>query len=252
MEKQISFKNQKSETISGYLHYPEKEASCTCGIILSHCFTCSKHVKLIRKLCDTLSQHGFLVLRYDFSGSGESQGKFEDQTYSKDIEDFNSGIKFLNSQGAKSIGALGHSIGSAVTILAGSKHPEVKCLVTMGGDSSTQGIEKVFNPKVLKDIKKKGKCTFKIFGKEVTITKKFFDDAESHSIYQVLKKSKKPLLIIHGEKDEIIDVDNARKLYFFANEPKDIRIIKGGDHMFTKRLEVSLTLAKNWFEKYLK
>jgi uncharacterized protein len=251
MERQISFKNPESETISGYLHYPEKE-NCTCGIILSHCFTCSKHVKLIRKLCDTLSQHGFLVLRYDFSGSGESQGKFEDQTYTKDIGDFNSGVSFLQKNGAKSIGALGHSIGSAVTILAGSKNPVVKCLVTMGGDSSTQGIEKVFPKKVIDEIYSKGKCEHKIFGKSVVLTKKLFDDSKKHSIPQVLKKSKKPILIIHGEKDEIINVDNARKLYFYSNEPKDLRIIKEGDHMFTKNLQVSLKLATNWFEKYLK
>jgi uncharacterized protein len=251
MEKQISFKNKRSEVLSGFLHSPKKQR-CTCGIILSHCFTCSKHVGVIRKLCDFLAEHGFLVLRYDFAGSGESQGKFEDQTYSNDIEDFHAGVDFLKKQGAKTIGALGHSIGSAITILGGSKSKSVSCLVTMGGDSSTQGIEKVFPKSVLQEIKKKGKCEHTIFGKKITMTKEFFEDARSHSLAETLKKSKKPILIIHGDKDKIINIDNARKLYFFANEPKDIKIIKGGDHMFTKRLEVSLTLAKNWFEKWMK
>jgi uncharacterized protein len=250
-EKQVYYLNGRKEKLSGYLHFPEKQR-CTCGIILSHCFTCSKHVGVIRKMCDYLAEKGFIVLRYDFAGSGESQGKFENQTYTNDIKDFSAGVNFLKKQGALHIGALGHSIGSAITILGGIPNKNVKCLVTMGGDSSTQGIEKVFDKKILNDIKTKGKCTFEIFGKKITMKKEFFDDAKKYSLSSNLKKSSKPLLIIHGDKDAIVNVDNARKLYFYANEPKDILLIKGENHMFTKNREEALLAASNWFKKYLK
>lgn len=250
-EKQINFKNKNSEILSGYLHYPNKK-SFSKSIILAHCFTCSKHVRLLRKMCDFLADSGFLVLRFDFSGNGESQGKFEDSNYTKEIGDFNSAVKFLKKQGVSSIGALGHSMGSAVTILAGSKNKSVSCMVTMGGDSSTQGIERVFPKKVLEKVSSLGFCKHKIFGKSIVLTKKFFEDSKAHSISKALKSSKKPILIIHGEKDKIIPVENARKLYFYANNPKDLRIIKQGDHMFLKRTEVSLSLARNWFKKWVK
>jgi len=122
----------------------------------------------------------------------------------------------------------------------------------MGGDSSTQGIERIFDKKVLDDIKKKGKCTFTIFGKKVTMTKEFFEDAKKYAISKTLSNSKKPLLVMHGEKDVIIPVSDARKLYFYASGPKDIKIMKGGDHMFKKSLDEALPLARNWFKKYLK
>ncbi len=251
MEETVRFKNKEKEVLSGYLHVPEKKKYSS-GIILSHCFTCSKHIPVIRKMCDSLALSGFLVLRYDFAGSGESEGKFEDETYSKEIEDFHSGVQFLKKQGVKEIGALGHSMGSATTILAGNQNKNIKALVTMGGDSSTQGIEKVFPKEVLDTIKKKGQCEHTIFGRKVIMKKEFFDDAKKHSIENTLKKSKKPICIIHGEKDELVDVENARKLYFYANEPKNITIIPNGDHMFTKHLPLALDTAKIWFTKWLK
>lgn len=250
MEKQISFKNKSGEKLSGYLHVPES-GKYKYGIVLAHCFTCSKHVPLIRKMCDYLAKD-FLVLRFDFSGNGESEGKFEEATYSKEMKDFDSAVDFLLKQGVSCVGALGHSMGSAVTLLAGPENKNVKAIVSMGGNSSTQGIESVFDKKILEKINSSGKETFTLFGKKVTMTKQFFEDAKNLSIEETLKKSKKPICILHGAKDEIIDVENARKLYFYSNEPKDLKIIPEGDHMFTKHLEQALEIARLWFKKYLK
>jgi len=118
VEKEVSFKNKQGEKLVGYLHIPESR-KYKHGIILAHCFTCSRHVKLMREMCDYLARD-FLVLRFDFSGDGDSEGKFEDSTYSKEIEDYNSAVKFLLSYKVKSIGGLGHSMGSAVTLLQGA------------------------------------------------------------------------------------------------------------------------------------
>jgi len=250
MEKQVYFKNKSGEKLSGYLHVPES-GRYKFGIVLAHCFTCSRHVPIIRKMCDFLAQD-FLVLRFDFSGNGESEGKFEDSTYGKELKDFDSAINFLLKQGVSCVGALGHSMGSAVTLLAGPKNKNVKVIVSMAGNSSTQGIETVFDKKTLEKIQETGKATFSIFGKKVTMTKEFFEDAKKLSIEDTLKKSKKPICILHGEKDTVIPVENARKLYFYSNEPKDLKIIPEGDHMFTKHLEQVLEIARLWFKKYLK
>ena len=141
--KEVSFKNKSGENLKGYLHIPDS-GKYKYGIVLAHCFTCSRHVKIMREMCDFLASD-FLVLRFDFSGNGESEGKFEDANYTKEIGDFNSAISFLLKQGAKSVGALGHSMGSAISVLAGPKNKSVKTLVTLGGDSSTQGIERIFS-----------------------------------------------------------------------------------------------------------
>ncbi len=93
MEEKVSFHNSQKEKIIGYLHIPDKTNNK--GIVLAHCFTCSNHIKIIREICDSISKEGFLVLRFDFSGNGESEGKFEDATYSKEIKDLENAVSFL-------------------------------------------------------------------------------------------------------------------------------------------------------------
>ena len=85
MEKDIYFNNSQNEKLSGVLHEPTTPNNK--GIILSHCFTCSKHQGILRKICENLTNAGYLVLRFDFSGNGESEGNFEDSTYSKEMSD---------------------------------------------------------------------------------------------------------------------------------------------------------------------
>jgi uncharacterized protein len=252
MEEEISFKNSSGDNLKGYLH---DEGDFKNGILLAHCFTCSRHVKLMRKMCDYLAGRNFLVLRFDFSGNGESEGKFEEATYSKEIGDFNSAAKILLKKGVKSIGGLGHSMGSAVTILAGNKNPNVKVLASISGASSTQSIEHIFTPEQLNKIYTNGSCNVNLFGKNLVMKKDFFDDAKRHSISDSLKNSKKPYLVIHGDKDTILSSDNAKRLFFYSGaKEKRLELIKGADHMFLKDeyMDRALKFAGDWFGKYLR
>ncbi len=68
------------------------------------------------------------------------------------------------------------------------------------------------------------------------LKKKFYDEFFVLDIPQALKKYKKPILIIHGDKDTAVPVSNAHALYEIANQPKQIVIIKNADHKFSKTL----------------
>jgi len=250
-EEEISFKNPIGENLAGYLH---QEGDYKHGILLAHCFTCSRHVKLMRKMCDYLASRNFLVLRFDFSGNGESEGKFEDSDYTKQIGDFNSAAKVLLKNNVQSIGGLGHSMGSAVTILAGVRNPNVKALVSIAGASSTQSIERVFTRDQLNKIYTKGSCKVNLFGKSLLIKKEFFEDAKKYSISNSLKNSDKPYLVIHGDKDKILNMDHGKRLFFYSTaKNKKLEIIEGADHMFLKDeyMNPALKFAGDWFSKYL-
>jgi uncharacterized protein len=253
MEKEVCFKNSSKEKLIGYLHNPKKKTSK--GIILAHCFTCSRHAKVMRKLCDYLAENGFLILRFDFSGNGESEGKFEEATYSKEIKDMHSAIEYMcTKKGITSLGALGHSMGSAITILSSCKEKKIKSLCTLSGASNTASIVSVFDTKTLDKIYKEGKAKVKIFGKTAIMTKKFFEDAETHDIQASLSKLTRPYCIIHGDKDTIIPVINAKRLYKYTKgKRKEIHIIKDCDHMFSKKknLEEMKNIVLKWFRRTL-
>jgi hypothetical protein len=74
-----SFTNSIGEKLSGTLHRPN--VSSGFGFVLGHCFTCSRHTRILIDLSNALTNLGFCVLRFDFSGNGQSEGRFEDSTY---------------------------------------------------------------------------------------------------------------------------------------------------------------------------
>lgn len=251
MEKKVHFKNDAGEQISGFLHTPEKDTDK--GIVLAHCFTCSKHQRIMRKVCDELALNGFLVLRFDFSGNGESEGKFEEATYTKEMGDLDKAITLLTENGVSSLGVMGHSMGAAVSILQSSKDGRVKSLCTIAGHCSTAGIKDIFLPQILERIEENGKEDVQLFGKTFTITKAFIDDAQAHDIKKALAAFDRPYCAIHGEDDDIIEAEKARSLYAWATGEKEIHIIKNADHMFSneKSLKEVETLVVNWFKKTL-
>ena len=83
MEQQIRFDNSMGEALAGTRHQP---VGLPVGaVIAGHCFTCSRHTGILRHICSDLCDAGFMALRFDFSGNGQSQGQFEQSTWSKQI-----------------------------------------------------------------------------------------------------------------------------------------------------------------------
>jgi uncharacterized protein len=256
MELSVAFQNGNNEQLAGYLHKPEgiEEHHYKKGIVLAHCFTCSKHVKIMRSICDALAESGFLVLRFDFSGSGESEGKFEDANYTKEMNDLDHAVDFIKTYGVKKIGALGHSMGSAVSILHGSRDSRIDSLCVVAGHSEANSIKEVFSPSDYEEIMKKGSKEVEIFGKTVVMKREFFEDAEQQDIKGALENFERPFCVIHGEDDEIIPVEHATKLYDFAAGKKEIQIIPKARHMFAneKYLLDLQHFVMGWFEKTLR
>jgi len=249
MEEAVTFTNDSGEKLVGELHSPGTETDK--GIVLAHCFTCSKHVKIIRDLCHALSEKGFLVLRFDFSGNGESEGKFEEATYTKEIGDLQKAIDFVQSRGATKIGVLGHSMGSAVSILTSSQDSRVESLCVIAGASSTSQIKDIFPQDVVQKAEAEGSAELNIFGKNVTITKNFLDDSDKYNISEALGSFAKPFCVIHGDKDSVIDVSHAKNLDSYAQGEKELHIIEGADHMFSSEANFKemRDITVNWFVK---
>jgi len=250
MEKKVSFTNQSEEKLSGYLHVPEGKPKA--GVLLAHCFTCSKHIKIMRRLCDSLATNGFLMLRFDFSGNGESEGKPEESTYSKQIGDFSAAYHFLKSQGIPKIAAVGHSMGSAVTILASAKN-DPYAIALVAGESSTAEIKHLFKDK-LPEIEEKGSAEITIVGHTFRVTKQFVLDSEKYDLKGTLKQLKIPILFVHGSEDQVVPASSSEENYQVAVQPKRLEIIKGADHMFAKKEHIDrlITVITEWFTQYLR
>ena len=82
----VSFTNAAGEELAARLDLPEGGAPVAYALF-AHCFTCSKNIKALGHISDSLVKNGFGVFRFDFTGLGESEGDFSDTNFSSNVED---------------------------------------------------------------------------------------------------------------------------------------------------------------------
>jgi len=124
------------QKIVGILHIPDqlKRADKAPGILMLHGFTGNKteahrlFVRVARKLCDA----GFIVLRFDFRGSGDSDGEFEDTTVPAQVDDAKKALDYLtslNQVNQDKVGVIGLSMGGRVAVILSLNDKRVKFLI---------------------------------------------------------------------------------------------------------------------------
>src|SRR2546425_3695217 len=95
METPIVF-DCRGQQIVGMLHLPEGKGRFPAALLL-HGFTGTKTEahRMFVKLARALADHGIASLRFDYRGSGDSAGTFEDMTIRSEVADSIEAIRFL-------------------------------------------------------------------------------------------------------------------------------------------------------------
>ena len=231
---EVSFKSE-GQRISGILHLPEREhPPC---VIASHGLQSSKNSEKYIALGERLAGEGMAMLRFDFRGVGESEGRIEDDTVSRRIVDLGSAIGFVRSHPGvgNRIGLVGSSLGGYVTLIRASMEKEISAIVIWA------------TPFHLDDLgSKKGSEEHPLPGEA------FFKDVPKHRLLPLLPKVSN-CLVIHGEKDEVVPVDQACEIFHSLGAPKEIHVVEGADHRLTDpaHRQRAMDLTTEWFKKYL-
>jgi putative redox protein len=247
----VFFKNNDGQNLSGRLELPIDRHPHN-FVLFAHCFTCNKHLLAIKNISRMLTAAGFGVLRFDFTGLGESEGDFSETTFSGNVEDLVAAAVFLEENYKAPTVIIGHSLGGAAVLFAASKIQSITAVATINAPSDPNHVQHLFKSS-LKEIKNNGKAIVNFGGRDFTITQKFVNDIASKSLLEVVKKLKKAILIIHSPQDTIVSIDNAEKIYQAANHPKSFVSIDGADHMLSKR-EDSLYVGRviaSWASRYV-
>lgn len=250
MEK-VTFKNQEGDTLAGILQFPVNRAPHTFAIF-AHCFTCSKNLNAVRIISSTLNQAGIAVLRFDFTGLGESEGAFSETNFSSNVSDITAAAEFLAAHHETPRLLVGHSLGGAAIVAASAHLDAIQALVTIGAPFDPGHIRHLLKEKE-EEIRENGKATVEIAGRQFSIKEQFIKDIEEQKLESILKKSRTPLLIMHSPQDEIVEIDNARKIYTSAFHPKSFISLDGTNHLITNKEDaayVGETIAA-WSKRYL-
>ena len=236
----------EGKRIYGNLHLPNKK-NPPC-IITLHGLESSKDSGKWPILASKLCEAGFACLRFSFRGCGEgkekSEGNFEDTSLTSRIKDYEAALRFLENTGKvdmNKLGVIGSSFGGMVAIAAQNR--KIKAMVVL---ATPYTLSKPIN------LQLKTEEEYYVLPSGRRLKKEFFEDLQKYNLLKAIKNTP-PILIVHGDTDELVPVEHAYRLYKAAKKPKKLEIIEGGDHTFSqaKDLDRVINLTLEWFKKYL-
>lgn len=247
----VSFKNSSGHDLIGYLELPLNQKPHN-YILMAHCFTCDKNFHGVRNISKALTIKGFGVLRFDFTGLGESEGDFADSNFSGNVEDLIAAANFLKDEYKRPTMVVGHSLGGAAAIFAAALLPEVTALATIGTPSSLSHVTHLLSDG-LEKIKNTGEATINIGGRPFKIKKQFLEDLETKDLKKVIAGLRKSILILHSPQDTTVGIKNAEELYKAARHPKSFISLDGANHLLSNKEDSHYVgeLIGTWAYRYL-
>lgn len=220
--------------------------------LFAHCFTCSKDAAAASRISRALARGGIGVLRFDFTGLGNSEGDFANENFSSNVQDLVAAADALREHRAAPSLLIGHSLGGAAVLAAAHLIPEAVGVVTIGAPADPDHVKQILRDD-LDTIEREGRGRVVLAGREFTIEKQFLEDLDQHRMSESIHRLGKALLIFHSPSDTIVPIDEARRIYQNAVHPKSFISLDKADHLLSKRMDseyVATTLAA-WATRYL-
>lgn len=233
MKEKLFFENNCGKKLCGILSNPTSKFTKPI-VILAHGFASNKDSKSYLDLEEKFNLRKISTFRFDFHDHGESEGKFEDLKVSQAAEDILSAIAFLKNKGYQKIALVGCSFGGMASILAAAKSKDLIVLTLKCPVSDYLG-------NIISDITRstiqewKEKCFINyttMKGEKLKLNYSFFKDAEKVKVYMEAAKITIPTLIVHGDKDKNVPIQQSKKLAKTIKNSK-LEIITGADHFFS-------------------
>jgi uncharacterized OsmC-like protein/esterase/lipase len=231
MRKRVTFANSNGVELAGTLEIPEHKQRG--AVLFAHCFTCGKNALAATRIARVLVNHGYTVLRFDFTGLGNSEGDFANSNFSSNIEDLVSAADFMRSAGQPADILIGHSLGGTAVLAAAHRIESVQGVVTIAAPATPAHILKHLE-KSLPEIDDKGCAMVSLGGREFPIQKQFVADVQAQTQKKNVESLGLPLLLFHSPNDSVVSITEADTLFAWAAHPKSFVALASGDHLITQ------------------
>ena len=218
----FSFPNRRGERLAGVLHGDPAGVAVICCHGMLSTKDGPKHVMLAAEL----ERAGIACLRFDFAGRGASEGRLEDLSFSAQVDDLEAAVELLVARGAERLGLFGSSMGGAVALLTAARDERVVAIATLAAiGHAAAAIER--NPTAMAAFQERGYLDTV----EGRLSRKLWDDACEHDILAAVRVLHAPLLVIHGENDDVVPVSDAHDIAATARNAS-LEIVSGAGHRF--------------------
>jgi putative redox protein len=246
----VNFTGAGGDSLAARLELPADEPKAYA--LFAHCFTCGKDIFAARRIAEGLTDLGFAVLRFDFTGLGASGGDFANTNFSSNVGDLLQAADYLRTNYKAPELLIGHSLGGAAILVAAGKIPEAKAVATIGAPSDPSHVAHLFAGS-LQEIKAEGEAEVQLAGRRFRIKSQFLDDIENLRLVDAIGSLRKPLAVFHSPVDDTVSIENAADIFMAAKHPKSFVSLDDADHLLSRRedaLYVATVLAA-WAERFL-
>ena len=272
--------------LSGVVHVPDdvRPGERRAAFMVLHGFGSNKSSSNTMEPTQILSSLGYVVLRFDMRGCGESEGERGNLICLEQVEDTSSALTFLAKHPAVDpdrIAVVGSSFGGAVAVYTGGVDPRVAAVISNGGWGDGERKFRGQHPgaeawKKFTDMLAKGRGYRAKFGKPLMVPRydivpipphlrtnlaqnsiHEFTSETAQSMYDfraddvVGKIAPRPLLLLHSSNNSVTPTEQSIEMFKRAGHPTELHLIADVDHfMFAEGNKRVWDLVRNWLNDY--
>ena len=202
-------------------------------VLVAHGVTGRMDRPYLVAICDALAEAGLPSLRFTYAGNPGSEGRFEECTISKEIDDLGAVIDAARGVGFERVTYVGHSMGGAIGALRAADDARIDSYVSLAGMVHIADfMDRTFG------LLEPGRDVM-LDKPECPLTAAFLADARAHgSTLDAVRRLTIPTLIVHGTDDELVPFQDGLDHRDAAPSVTQLVPLPGVDHRFTDHHEV--------------
>lgn len=251
MFEKLTFVNRDGDALAARLDLPADDSPIAYALF-AHCFSCSKNLRAVGNISQALTRQGIAVLRFDFTGLGESEGDFSETNFSSNVEDLVAASETLRERYAAPAILVGHSLGGAAVLKAAAEIPSAKAVATIGAPYEPSHVAHLFDEGI-EEIKGSGSAVVRLAGRPFRIRRQFIADLAAQDPERHIRDLGRALAVFHSPVDQTVGVENAAQIFKAAKHPKSFISLDRADHLLTDEADSLYTGAviAAWARKYI-